>query len=386
MQAESVWLAQAGNTHAAEPPDELARMRFQVRRRSLAALAATLAPGLPGLAQGRVAGVEAPDQQNWQEFRRRFMEPDGRVIDTANGRVSHSEGQGWALLLAAGHGDRASFDRVLHWTQKTLRRRTDTLFSWRYRPGATPPVDDPNNATDGDLYIAWALLRAAERWRDPALQAAGVAIGRDILRLLPREAAGQLVLLPGMQGFETATELVVNPSYFVFPAYAALARAVPDPRWNRLALDGLGILRQARFGRWGLPPDWLTVRRAGGPLALPSRWPPRFSFDAVRIPLLLAWAGHGAEPAVAAARAFWSDPAQAGPPAWADLATDAVAGFPASPGVRAIASLAAAAATLGLPVAIPSVQAAADYYAAALILLVGLAARDLGLNAAGITH
>ena len=38
---------------------------------------------------------------DWLEFRRRFIMPDGRVIDTGNNNVSHSEGQGAALLFAA---------------------------------------------------------------------------------------------------------------------------------------------------------------------------------------------------------------------------------------------------------------------------------------------
>jgi endoglucanase len=298
-----------------------------VKRRSLAALAATLAPGLPGLAQGRVAGAEAPDQQNWQEFRRRFMEPDGRVIDTANGRVSHSEGQGWALLFAEAAGDRPAFDRVLDWTRGTLRRRgTDALHAWRYRPGPEAAgVDDWNNATDGDLFIAWALLRAARRWDRPELREEAVAIARDVLRLLVRRAGPLTVLLPGAEGFEDAESLVVNPSYYAFPALRALAAAAPDPLWERIAEDGLRLLRgAAAFGRWRLPPDWVRLARRDGGASLPAAWPPRFSYDAVRVPLYLAWAGLDGEPPLARAAAFWTSPAHAHVPAWADLGDDSV--------------------------------------------------------------
>ncbi len=31
-------------------------------------------------------------------YKARFMMPDGRIIDTANGNVSHTEGQGFAML------------------------------------------------------------------------------------------------------------------------------------------------------------------------------------------------------------------------------------------------------------------------------------------------
>lgn len=33
-----------------------------------------------------------------ERYKARFMMPDGRIIDTANGNVSHTEGQGFAML------------------------------------------------------------------------------------------------------------------------------------------------------------------------------------------------------------------------------------------------------------------------------------------------
>lgn len=312
---------------------------------------------------------------DWAAFRARFLAPEGRILDTGNANQSHTEGQGWALLLAEATGDRAGFDRILGWTERTLRRRADALFAWRYRPG--PGVDDPNNATDGDLYIAWALARAARRWRAEPYARKAAAIGRDILRLLTREAAGQTVLLPGLAGFEAEESVTLNPSYYVFPAFAALAALAPDPRWQALAADGRALLRRARFGAYGLPPDWLTLPRDGGPPAIAAAWPPRFSFDAVRVPLLLAWGGFAADPAVSATLAFWGDPRFPEPPAWVDLATGATAGFASSPGVRAIAALARAAG--GAPVALPQVVIT-DYYSTALMLLARMAAQDLGLG------
>lgn len=303
----------------------------------------------------------------WGAFQQRFLGSEGRIIDTGNQGVSHTEGQGWGLLLAAIVDDRASFDRLLRWTTTTLRRPHDHLFSWRYRPGARPAVDDPNNASDGDLYIAWALALGAARWRDSALGVTAGAIARDVLRLLTREVRGRLLLLPGVSGFEDRDRVVINPSYYVFPAFGALARVAPHPQWRRLAEDGLALLREARFGRWGLSPDWLAVRKTDGSLAPATGWPPRFSFDAVRVPLLLAWGGHRQEPAVGAALRFWNDPARSPPPAWVDLATGAVADYPASGGVRSIAAFAGG---VGQPAPLPSLDPGDDYYGAALKMLV----------------
>lgn len=334
-------------------------------RRSLAAIA------WGGLLRG--AGAAPASVAEWVRFRDRFMSPEGRILDTGNGAVSHSEGQGWGMLLAAAHDDRAAFRLIHGWTRRTLARPGDRLFSWRYRPGATPAVDDPNNATDGDLYIAWALAWAGERWHNPALSAAASAIAHDVLRLLTREFGGRLLLLPGAAGFEDPRRVVVNPSYYVFPAFAVLGRHVADRRWQRLVDDGLWLLRQARFGRWGLPPDWLEIRRGDTACAPAGGWPPRFSFDAVRVPLLLAWAGHADAPAAQAALRFWTAPDRPLPPAWVDLVTGATADFPASEGVRAIAALVGSAASPPRPMSPPQLGPGDDYYSAALKMLVSVA-------------
>jgi endoglucanase len=37
-----------------------------------------------------------------------FHMPDGRIIDTGNGNVSHTEGQGFAMLMAVENEDNAA--------------------------------------------------------------------------------------------------------------------------------------------------------------------------------------------------------------------------------------------------------------------------------------
>jgi endoglucanase len=355
-------------------------MSQKLRRRALLTLAAT--PALPAVAAPRNTspGRSLPiEPEHWKIFCGRFVLPEGRVVDTANGGISHSEGQGWALLCAEQMDDRETFDRLLAWTRRVLARPTDALFAWRFRPDGPRGgvVDDMNNATDGDLMIAWALLRAGRRWDVPAYTTQGTAIARDVLRLLVREVGDETVLLPGAVGFEQREHIVVNPSYYAFPALRALAQAVPDPTWLRLAADGVGLLRRARFGRWGLPADWLALPRLGGRPAPAPGWPARFSYDAVRVPLYLAWAGMGREPAASGAARFWGDPQHQSMPAWTEFASDAVSPYPASTGIRAVAHL-----TIGRQSESPSQPRwrspgdAQDYYSAILCLLARLAWRD----------
>ena len=320
--------------------------------------------------------LSAEEQRDWMAFRARLIQPDGRVIDTFNRGESHTESQGLGMLFAVAFDDRASFDRIWSWTASHLRRPYDALFSWRYVPGRGNPVADPNNATDGDILIAAALLRAGSRWGTGDYRTAGQAIARDILALLVRDVGGRTLLLPGAVGFEAADHVEVNLSYYVFPLIAELQAAWPSPTWARLLDDGHRMVAEAQFGRWRLPPDWLRISARNGALALADRQPPRFSYDAVRIPLFMAWNG-GPASALQRFAAFWGhNPADA--PAWVDLKTDECAPYKACGGVVAIARLAGS--DGGGPV--PAITRSDDYYSAALILLSRLAMRETGANVA----
>lgn len=344
----------------------------QLPRRAL--LSGLLAAGVPGGAA--LGSLPSRDFASaWGAFAARNLRADGRVVDDSNGGISHSEGQGFALLCAEAAGDQDRFARMLAWTRRHLTRRQDALFAWKFHPDRG--LEDANNATDGDIMIAWALLRAGAAWQEPLYMDAGTAIARDILRLLLRDVGGEVVLLPAAHGFEQRDHIVVNPSYYVFPALADLARAVPDPVWLRVAADGLSLLRRARFGRWGLSADWVALPRDGGRPRPAQGWPPRFSYDAVRVPLYLHWAGLAEEPAAQAAARFWWDPAHRRLPAWADLGTDGLSPYPASVGVRAIAHLACP--EQGLRCNVPptaGVSEPENYYSGVLALLARLASRE----------
>ncbi len=357
--------------------------QHRLHRRAALALPALALPALlaprPALAQ------PAEDlRSQWENFRGRFLAPDGRIVDSGNKGISHSEGQGYGLLLAVATDDRPSFEKMLAWTRRSLKRRGDNLFAWRFRPDAANPVADQNNAADGDLFIAWALLRAGQRWGSTEYTGLATAVARDVLRILVRQVGRQTVLLPGARGFERRDKVLVNLSYYVFPAIRALAQAVPDPAWVTLAADGLALLRAGRFGKWRLPPDWVQLVRADGKLSLPEEYPPRFGFDAVRVPLYLAWARLGSEPGLADCAAFWADAKHPYIPAWIDLTNDAIAPYAASAGTASVARLAAAlrSGPLGEPRGLPSVASAPDYYSAVLGLLVRLAWRELLASAA----
>lgn len=317
----------------------------------------------------------AATRQEWLAFRHRYVTPEGRVLDTGNGNESHSEGQGWAMMASQACDDPATFSTLLAWTSHNLRcRPSDTLHAWRYRPRDTNPVSDLNNATDGDLFIAAALARASVRWNRPDYAAAAARLAQDILGLV-RTAGARRVLLPGAAGFEAADAFTVNPSYYAFALFPDLAALAPSPLWDLLRQDGVALVLQARFGRWMLPPDWVRVGRQDGALSIAQGWPARFSFDAIRVPLHLAWARLPAAPLFDSFRRYWQAPHPV-PPAWVDLRTNEVAPYGASTGMQAVAKISIHPDNIGTTVALPHVIDSSDYYSAGLVLLSRIAAGE----------
>ena len=341
----------------------------------LRTLIAVFAFAACGLSAANAGCVGRAEQAEWLAYKSRFVATNGRVVDTGNGRISHSEGQGWGMLLAEAFGDRESFERIWRWTDAALGREGSALHPWKWVPESDAAVPDPNNASDGDLLIAWALERAGRRWGEPAYRAAARRIAVEVRRDLVVATGGRTVLLPGTVGFRRDDGVVVNLSYYVFPAFAALEGLAPTPEWRRLRQDGLDLIDDARFGRWGLPPDWLRLAKSGRLQPAPD-WPARFGYDAIRIPLYLVWGGLGTPERLAAFRAFWRQyKAERRQPSWTSFGDDAVASYPASAGFAAVAQLVEAVLTGRSSVsAMPGVSEADDYYSASLVLLAKTAA------------
>lgn len=335
-------------------------------------LALIVLAGCGQQASHRAAVLPAP---LWQSYVSRFVSPEGRVIDTGQSGITTSEGQGYGMLLAVAADDRSRFERLWQWTQRHLGVRPDGLLAWRWRPagqGHAAGVSDINNATDGDLLVAWALLRAARRWRHDAYEVAARHLAIAIRTTLVTATAIGPVLLPGEKGFVHAQTLTLNPSYWVFPALRALETVDPNPIWQQLRRSGRHLLAEVRYGPAGLPADWLDIT-AGVP-RLSVHKPPRFGFEAIRVPLYWIWDGESANtPALLGVAAFIERPQAA---AWVDLVSGQQAGYAPTPGERAVATLIRAClapAPRTLPPDLDRLPEQADYYNASLILLARLA-------------
>jgi endo-1,4-beta-D-glucanase Y len=272
----------------------------------------------------------------WQAFKARFISPAGRVVDNANKNISHSEGQGYGMLLAVAANDRATFDLLWQWSQTQLGR-DDGLFAWKWDPNSTPHVVDANDASDGDLLIAWALAEAGEHWPGSPYTTASAEIARAISKTLVIDSDFGPVLIPGSVGFDAGSRRdapVVNLSYWVFPAFWRLQYIAPEGPWAALAKSGAALVSSARFGASGLPSDWISIHGAPRPA---DGYATTFGFDAVRIPLYFLWGGMGTKARLAPYAALWTD--QTSPPRRIDVLSNEALDPMASKGYLAIAAL-----------------------------------------------
>lgn len=327
---------------------------------------------LPALCTGLAPAPSQAEPTPWAYFKQRFVTASGRIVDTGNAGISHSEGQAWGMLLAVIHDDRTTFERIFRWTRANLAIRGDRLLAWRFRP--IGGVDDINSATDADIFHAWALLRAEERWPGEGYRALALSIAQDILRVSCRQIGGRTLLMPGAWGFDHGNHLVLNPSYYVFPALEALAAAHSHPAWPALIAEGERMMLESRHGRWSLPADWVVLRRRGGPVEPEPVRGDRFGDDAVRLPIYLAWSGRWQMPVMRQVAGFWADPGHPYQPAWVTLSDNRIAPYPASLGHAAIRRLVQP----GVATLEPSASAAGDlgYYSSTLALLAAAAATE----------
>ncbi|MBB3610121.1 glycosyl hydrolase family 8 [Rhizobium sp. BK602] len=243
------------------------------------------------MSQPLMAQRASIDPQAWAAYKAKFLDADGRIVDNGNDNISHSEGQGYGLLLAYLSNSPADFEQIWYFTRTELLLRDDGLAAWKWDPATTPHVADTNNASDGDMLIAYALALAGSAWNKQDYLSQASQMAKALLAHAVVHAGGKTVILPGVGGFAASDRddgPVVNPSYWVYEAIPVMALLAPSPEWQKLRDDGLSLLRLAQFGPRKLPADWVSIRAKPSPAV---GFDAEFGYNAIRIPLYLARAG-----------------------------------------------------------------------------------------------
>ncbi|MDX1679000.1 cellulose synthase complex periplasmic endoglucanase BcsZ [Arsukibacterium sp.] len=227
----------------------------------------------------------------WQAYQERFIQQDGRVIDYQQPPgITTSEGQAYALFFSLVANQPKQFEQLLHWTEKHLARGnlSQNLPAWLWGQSASGDwqVLDENSASDADIWLAYTLLEAAQRWQRPDY----AKLGHDLLQLIIRYQVADLpglgkMLLPGQHGFVLGEDRwLLNPSYLPPQLFCGLARLDPDGPWAEIYRNSLRLLSES--SRFGYASDWLSYSHAEGWQWL-SEQEQTASYDAIRVYLWL---------------------------------------------------------------------------------------------------
>lgn len=304
----------------------------------------------------------------WDDYKSKYLKDDGAIVDTYNNHMSHSEGQGYGLLFALKYNDKSSFDKILNWTYQHLYNPKTGLFYWAYHHNAQEPIPDKNNASDGDLFIAWTLLQASKQWNNQDYLKKGETLANLLLNLTVTKFGQYNIILPGVNGFYYNSYVVVNPSYYIYPAFLYLQKHTHVKTWKDLNQDGKALLSNLNGQKIKLAPDWLKLYQDGN--NMPSEnWPANSSYDAIRVPLYLYWENPNNQE-LKVYREYYQNYLE-NTPAYVNVLTGQSANYAMTSGLKAVRNL-----VLGYKIDEPNINLSEDYYNASLSMLCYLAYKD----------
>ncbi|MGQ3053587.1 MAG: glycosyl hydrolase family 8 [Roseateles sp.] len=204
--------------------------------------------------------------------------PDGPasyVLDVGNNDV-RSEGMSYGMMIAVQMGRKAEFDALWNWTWTHMRYRAgprQSYFRWQCQPkGCAVFGKNAVPASDGEEYMATALLMAATRWGngrgiyDYNAQAQEILTAmlhketmnggiKDGARSMFSPQHGQVVFVPVGDAADFS-----DPSYHLPAFYEIWARRAAKPedrkRWREIAGISRAYFQKAAHPRTGLTPDY----------------------------------------------------------------------------------------------------------------------------------
>ncbi|MFB9085403.1 glycosyl hydrolase family 8 [Erwinia tracheiphila] len=101
-----------------------------------------------------LVSVQVSATDGWTSFKARFMTSEGRILNIS----ATPKGRGTACCWRSGTTTAAAAEKS---SERPVLHR-------KYNPAAADAVADKNNASDGDVLIAWALLKAGQKWQNTA--------------------------------------------------------------------------------------------------------------------------------------------------------------------------------------------------------------------------
>lgn len=218
----------------------------------------------------------------------------GFIADIGNGDV-RSEGMSYGLMIAVQMDQRDVFDRLWTWAKVHMYHASGErrgYFAWQCRNDGSQI--DPGSASDGEEWMAMALLFASHRWGDKSGRINYGAEAQALLDAMLDDDRGpeirsifnlrhkQVVFAP-----TTRASRFTDPSYHLPAFYELWARwdKRPEQRkfWKQAAAESRAFFRRCAHPRTGLMPEYSEFNGAPRPGEKGD-----FRFDAWRTPANVA--------------------------------------------------------------------------------------------------
>ena len=239
----------------------------------------------------------------YRQWTEHYLVTDGKqsYVRTTNSdqeTVVLSEAQGYGMLITveAAKKDLANqedFDRLYRYYQNN--RLDDTqLMAWKQIIKKGELSSEHQNATDGDLYIAYALMEAAKQWpeKGEGYQQQAKAILDDILKYNYNETTG--VLTVGNWANQDSEFYHLMRTSDTLPSFfQSFYELTGNEQWLSIKEKMLAQLDAiSSQTKTGLLPDFMWVDEQGARVADPdtieSKYDGAYSYNACRLPYNLA--------------------------------------------------------------------------------------------------
>lgn len=209
-------------------------------------------------------------EKSWQVYKEKFIQKDGRTIEWKREQITTSEGQSYAMLRSVWMNDRPTFDLAYRWANENMRLRGDSLYSWKWGKNNEGKwsILDTSVATDADQDIAYALILAAKKWKEPNYETQAKLILIDLWKKTVVETSIGPVLTAGDWAPKQAKP-TINPSYLAPYEYRLFASIDPDRPWMKLVDSSYKVLdSSANLSSVSLIPDWCAIEPSTGKILL----------------------------------------------------------------------------------------------------------------------
>lgn len=214
--------------------------------------------------------------------------------------VALSESQGYGMLITVlaaqkGYIKEDQFMRLFHYYKANRISVENPLMKWRQEKTDSGWIShDKNNATDGDLDIAYALIQAEKIWPQSTEKYGEAAILLlNAIKSYNYSQTTGLLTVGNWATVDAKAEKIIRTSDIIPSYFKAFATYTKDPFWTQLEANSIDALeKMSQANQTGLLPDfaWVTGQTItpAKPYEVADKNDGYYAYNATRVPLRLA--------------------------------------------------------------------------------------------------